>query len=66
MKNEPGWNFLRLMVGALLIAGIVTGALNVTVGGFTPMLWLLLALVLVVIITCHEVLMLRTFLVNKK
>jgi hypothetical protein len=66
MKNEHGWNFLRLMVGALLIAGIVTGALNVTVGGFTPMLWLLLALVLVVIITCHEVLMLRTFLVNKK
>jgi hypothetical protein len=65
MKNEPGWNLLRLLVGALLIAGIVTGALNVTVGGFTPLLWLLLALVFVVIITCHEVLMIRTFLVNK-
>ena len=66
MKNEPGWNLLRLLVGALLIVGIVTGALNVTVGGFTPILWLLLALVLVLIITCHEVLMIRTYLVNKK
>jgi len=66
MKNEPGWNLLRFLVAALLIAGIVTGALNVTAGGFTPMLWLLLALVLVLIITCHEVLMIRTFLVNKK
>jgi len=66
MKNEPGWNLLRYLVAALLIAGIVTGALNATVGGFTPMLWLLLALVLVLIITCHEVLMIRTFLINKK
>ena len=66
MKNEPGWNFFRYLVGVLLLVGIVTGALNKTLGGFTPMLWLLLALVLVVIITCHEVLMIRTFLVNKK
>jgi len=66
VKNEPGWNFLHSLVGLLLVVGIVTGALNATVGGFTPMLWLLLALVLVLIITCHEVLMIRTFLVNKK
>lgn len=66
MKNEPGWNLLRSLVGLLLLVGIVTGALNKTLGGFTPMLWVLMALVLVVIITCHEVLMIRTFLVNKK
>ena len=66
MKNEPGWNLLRYLVGILLLVGIVTGALNKTLGGFTPMLWLLAALVLVVVITCHEVLMIRTFLVNKK
>jgi len=66
MKNEPGWNILRYLVGVLLVVGIVTAALDATVGGFTPMLWFLLALVLVVIITCHEVLMIRTLLASKK
>ena len=29
---------------ALLIVGIVTAVMNVTIGGFTPMLWFLLAI----------------------
>jgi hypothetical protein len=66
VKRPFGWNLLRLLVGLLVVVGIVTGALNATVGGFTPMLWFLLALVFVVIITCHEVLTIRTFLEGKK
>jgi hypothetical protein len=66
MKNQLGWDLLRLLVVVLLIVGIVTAALNATFGGFTPIMWFLLALAFLLIITCHEVLMIRTFLESKK
>ena len=50
----------------LLIVGIVTAALNATFGGFTPIMWFLLALVDVLIITCHEVMTIRISLESKK
>ena len=66
MKNQLRWNLCRYLAVVLLIVGIVTAALNATFGGFTPIMWFLLALVDVLIITCHEVLMIRTLLESKK
>ena len=66
MKNQLRWNLCRYLAVVLLIVGIVTAALNATFSGFTPIMWFLLALVDVLIITCHEVLMIRTLLESKK
>ena len=66
MNHKLMRNLLEWLVVALLIVGIVTAALNVTFGGFMPMLWFLLALVAVLIIICSEVTMIREFLESKK
>lgn len=61
-----GHYFPRALAMVLLIVGIVTAALNVTFGGFTPIMWFLLALANLVIITCGEVLRIADFLESKK
>jgi len=50
---------------ALLITGIVTAALDVNIGGFTPIIWLVLSFGLILIITCMEVSMIRAFLESR-
>ena len=65
-KRTVGWYFPRVLAIVLLIVGIVTAALNATFGGFTPIMWFLLALVDVLIITCHEVMTIRLSLESKK
>jgi len=59
-------DILEWLVVALLIVGIVTAALNLTFGGFTPVMWFLLALVAILIIICSEVTMIRELLESKK
>ena len=59
-------DILEWLVIALLIVGIVTAALNLTFGGFIPMLWFLLALVAILIIICSEITMIRELLESKK
>jgi hypothetical protein len=66
MKNELRWNLCRYLVVVLVIVGIVTGALNARFGGFTPIMWFLLALVDLLMITCHEVMTIRISLQSKK
>ena len=51
---------------ALLIVGIVTAALDVTLGGFTPIVWLVLSFGLILVIICMEVSMIRAFLESRK
>ena len=51
---------------ALLIVGILTAALDVTLGGFTPIIWRVLSFGLILIIICMEVSMMRAFLESKK
>jgi hypothetical protein len=51
---------------ALLIVGIMTAALDVTLGGFTPIVWLALSFGLILIIICMEVSMIRAFLESRK
>lgn len=65
-KRSVGHYFPRYLAVVLLIVGIVTGALDATFGGFTPIMWFLLALAVLVIITCREVLRIADFLESKK
>jgi hypothetical protein len=66
MKYQLKCDFPRVLVAVLVIVGIVTAALNKTFGGFTPIMWFLLALIDLLIITCHEVLTIRISLQSKK
>ena len=51
---------------ALLIVGIVTAALNITLGGFTPLIWFVLSFGLILIIICMEISMIRAFLESRE
>jgi len=66
MKIQSRWDIGRCLVVVLTIVGIATAAINVTFGGFTPIMWFLLALIVLIIITCHEVLTIREWLESKK
>ena len=59
-------NILEWPAMALLITGIVTAALDVNIGGFTPIIWFVLSFGLILIIICMEVTMMRAFLERKK
>jgi uncharacterized membrane protein len=62
MKVQAGRDIGRFLVVVLTIIGVVTAALNLTFGGFTPIIWFLLALIVLLVLTCHEVLTIRNFL----
>ncbi len=69
-KEKKKVNFIRNILETLVviftIVGIVTAAFNVTLSGFTPILWFVLAFWCIFIIICMEVTMIRTFLERKK
>ena len=66
MNQKLMRNILEWLVVAWLIVGIVTAALNLTFGGFAPIMWFLLVLVAILIIICSEVTMIRELLESKK
>ena len=57
---------LEWLFMALLIVGIVTAALDVTLGGFTPIIWFVLSFGVILVIICMEVSMIRAFLESRK
>ena len=59
-------NILEWPAMALLIVGIVTAALDKTLGGFTPIIWFILSFGLILIIICMEVSMIRAFLESRE
>ncbi len=59
-------NLLEWLVVTMLIVGIVTAALNLTFGGFTPIMWFLIAFAAILLIICTEVTQIREFLEKKK
>ena len=59
-------NILEYLVIMMLIVRVVTAALNVTFGGFTPILWFVIAIVAILLIICTEGTRLREFLKSKK
>jgi heme exporter protein D len=50
----------------MLIAGLVTGALNFTLGNFQPFMWFLVAITIILLIICSEATQIREFFVKKK
>jgi hypothetical protein len=61
VRDVAEWLFV-----ILLVVGIATAALNATIAGFTPTVWLLLALMALVLIICTEVSRIREFLLAEK
>ena len=59
-------NILEPIIMALMIVGIVTAALDLSFGGFSPIFWFVLAFGWVLIIIRMEVTMTRAFLERKK
>lgn len=59
-------NMLEVPVLIFLFIGIITGALNVTIAGITPVVWFLLSFWCVLVIICMEVTMIRVALERKK
>lgn len=59
-------NILEWLVGITSVVGVITAALNFTFGGFTPVVWFLIALLAVVLIICTEVTQTREFLEKNK
>ena len=59
-------NILEIPVLIFLFAGIITAALNLTISGFTPIVWFLLSFWFVLVIICMELTMTRVALERKK
>jgi hypothetical protein len=53
-------NILEMPVITFLVMGSITAGLNLTVGGFTPIVWFVLSFWCVLVIICMEVTMIRT------
>jgi hypothetical protein len=59
-------NLLEIPVFIFLFIGIITASLNVTISGFTPIVWFLLSFWCVLVIICMEITMIRAALERKK
>jgi hypothetical protein len=57
---------LEWLVMILLIVGVVTGILNITLAGFTPIIWVLLSAWALIVIICTEVTQIRESLEKKE
>lgn len=65
IKRSAWWHFIRVLAMVFLIIGIVTAVLDTTFSGFTPVVWLLLSLIALLIAICNEVLRIADFLESK-
>jgi len=61
MRHIMEWLF-----SILFIIGVVTAALSVTLAGFTPSVWFLMAFLALALIICTEVTQIREFLLKDK
>ena len=59
-------NLLEIPVLIFLFAGVITATLDVTIGGFTPVVWFLLSFWCVLVIICMEITMSRAALERRK
>ena len=57
---------LESLVMILLIVGVVTAVLNITLAGFTPIIWVLLSSWALIMIICTEVTQIRESLDKKE
>lgn len=59
-------NILEWLVMIMLIVGVVTAVLNITLAGFTPIIWVLISLWALIMIICTEVTQIREALEKKE
>ena len=59
-------NMLEWPLIICFFIGIITAAFNVTVSGFTPVLWFVLSFWFILVIICMEVSMIRVAYLNYK
>ena len=59
-------DILEWPVMIMFFAGIVTAALDITLGGFTPLIWFLISLWFLIMIICFEATMIRESLEKKR
>lgn len=59
-------NILEWPLVIFFFVGIIAAAANVTIGGFSPILWFVLSFWFVLVIICMEVSMIRANLDRKK
>ena len=66
MSLEKLHDILEWPFMIFFIVGVITSSLNVTWGGFTPLIWFVIALTLLLMIVCFEVTLIRMHLKNTK
>lgn len=66
MSVDKIHNILEGIIGITFMAGIVTATLNMTIVGFTPMIFFLISLQAVLITICVEVTTIREHYIGKK
>ena len=59
-------NLLEIPLIIFFFVGIITAAFNITINGFTPIVWFLLSFWCVLVIICMETTMIRAALERKK
>jgi hypothetical protein len=59
-------NLLEIPLIIFFFVGIITAALNITINGFTPIVWFLLSFWCILVIICMETTMTRAALEHKK
>lgn len=58
-------NWMEIPLIICFLIGIITAAVNLTVGGFTPVIWFILSFWCVLVIICMEVTMIRAAVERK-
>ena len=65
--KRPAWEeVFRWCVGIFLIVGIITAALDFSLGGFAPIYWFWVSLLFLLIIICREAYRIATIMEKKK
>jgi len=66
MSVDKIHNILECIIGITFMAGMVTATLNMTIAGFTPIIFFLISLQAVLITICVEVTTIREHYIGKK
>ena len=66
MSVDKIHNILELIIGIAFMAGMVTASLNMTIAGFTPMIFFLISLQTVLVTICVEITTIREHYIGKK
>ena len=65
MSYKTVRNIMEWLVSIMFIVGVVTAVLKLTFAGFTPIIWVLIAGLALILIICTEVTQIRELLEKK-